>query len=60
LWTTSDSKIVQNFKNMCKNLLVLNLTNEGDDLILYTDAAISTRVQYSKSKREKKIYKYYS
>jgi len=37
--TTNDSKIVQNFKNMCKNLPVLNLPNEEDDLILETDAS---------------------
>ena len=38
-WTANDSKIVQNFKKMCKNLLVLNLPNEGDDLILEIDAS---------------------
>ena len=37
--TPSDSKIVQNFKKMCKNLPILNLPNEGDDLILKTDAS---------------------
>ena len=33
-WTTNDSKIVQNFKKMCKNLPVLNLPNDENDLIL--------------------------
>jgi len=39
-WTRNsiDTKIVQNFKKMCKNLPVLNLPNEEDDLILETDA----------------------
>jgi len=37
-WTTY-SKIVQNFKKMCKNLPVLNSPNEGDDLILQTNAS---------------------
>jgi len=34
-----DTKIVQNFKEMCKNLPFLNLSNEGDDLVLETDAS---------------------
>jgi len=38
-WTSNDSKIFQNFKKMCKNLRILNLLNEGDDLILETDAS---------------------
>ena len=33
------SKIVQNFKKMCKNLHVLNLPNEENNLILETDAS---------------------
>jgi len=37
--TPSDSKIVQNFKNMLKNIPVLNLSNEGGDLILETDVS---------------------
>ena len=41
-WSTNDSKIIQNFKKMCKNLPVLNLL------------AMSTGVRYSKSKKEKK------
>ena len=32
-------KIVQNFKKMCKNLSVLNLPNEGNDLVHETDAS---------------------
>ena len=38
-WTTNDTKIVQNFKKMCKNLPVLNLPNEENDLLLETDAS---------------------
>jgi len=38
-WTSNDRKIVQNFKKMYKNLPVLNLPNEEDDLILETDAS---------------------
>jgi len=38
-WTFNDTKIVQNFKKMCKNLLVLNLPNEEDGLIFETDAS---------------------
>jgi len=33
----NDSKIVQNLQYMCKNLPVLNLLNEKDDLILEID-----------------------
>ena len=36
--TASDSKIIENFKKMCKNLAILNLPNKGDNLILETDA----------------------
>ena len=52
-WTPGDSKIVQNFKKMYKNLHVLNLPNEGDDLILRQTPTMSIGVQYSKSKKEK-------
>ena len=38
---------------MCKNLLVINLSNEGDDLVLEKKPTISTGVRYSKSKQEK-------
>ena len=31
IWTSNDTKIVQNFKKMCKNLSVLNFPNEEDD-----------------------------
>jgi len=37
-WTTNDSKVVQNLKKMRKNVHVLNLPNEENDLILETDA----------------------
>ena len=36
-WITSDSKIVQNFKKICKNLHILNLSNKGDDFVLEID-----------------------
>jgi len=39
IWTSNDIKIGQNFKKICKNLPVLNLPNEEDDLILETDAS---------------------
>jgi len=39
IWMSNDTKIMQNFKKMCKNLPVLNLPNEEDDLILETDAS---------------------
>ena len=38
-WTCSDSRIVPNFKKICKNLPVLNFSNETDDLILKIDAS---------------------
>ena len=38
-WIPSDSKIIQNFKKMCKILHVLSFPNNGDDLILETDAS---------------------
>jgi len=37
--TPNDSKIVQNFKKMHKNLPILNFPNEGDDLVLEMDAS---------------------
>ena len=39
IWTTNNTKIVQNFKKMCKNLPVLNLPNKGNDLVLETNAS---------------------
>ena len=39
IWTINDTKIVQNFKRMCKNLAVLNLPNEGDDLVFEIDVS---------------------
>jgi len=39
IWTSSDTKIVQNFEKRCKNLYVLNLPNEENDFILETDAS---------------------
>ena len=38
-WTTSNSKVVQNFKKIYKNLHVLNLHNEDADLIFETNAS---------------------
>ena len=59
-WTPSDSKIVQNFKKICKNLLVLILSNEEDDLILETDASNEHWSTVLKIKEREKLYKYYS
>ena len=45
---------------MCKNLPVLNLPNEGDDLVIGTDAS---NVQWNavlKIKKEEELCKYYS
>ena len=39
IWTSSDLKIVQNFKKIYKNLLVLDLPNKGNSLILKTDVS---------------------
>ena len=38
---------------MCENLPILNLPNEGDDLIFETNASNEQKVRYSKSKKEK-------
>jgi len=59
-WTPSDSKIVQNFKKMCKNLPVLNLPNEEDDLILETDASNEHWSAVLKIKEGEKLCKYCS
>ena len=32
-WNPSNSKVVQNFKKLCKKVSMLNLANECDDLI---------------------------
>ena len=59
-WSTNDSKIVQNFKKMCKNLPILNLPNEGDDLILETNANNQHWSVILKIKERKKLCKYCS
>ena len=43
---------------MCKNLLVLNLPNEGDDLILETDASDEHWSAVLKIKEGEKFCKY--
>jgi len=60
IWTSNDTKIVQDFKKMCKNLLVLNLPNEEYDLILETDASNEHWSVVLKIKEGEKLYKYYS
>ena len=45
---------------MHKNLLVLNLSNEGDDLILETNASNEYWSAVFKIKEGKKLCKYYS
>jgi len=59
-WTANDSKVVQNFKKMCKNLPVLNLPNEEDNLILETDASNEHWSAVFKIKEGEKLYKYCS
>ena len=54
IWITNDSKIVQNFKD------ILNLPNEGDDLILETDASNEHWSAILKIKEGEKFYKYCS
>ena len=39
IWTINDTKIIQNFKKICKNPPILNLPNKGDDLVLETDTS---------------------
>ena len=45
---------------MCKNLCVLNLPNEGDDLILETDASNEHWCAVFKFKKGEKLFKYCS
>ena len=59
-WTTNDSKIVQNFKKMCKNLPVLNLPNEGDNLILEIYVSNEHWSAVYKIKEGEKLCKYCS
>ena len=59
-WTTNDSKIVQNFKKMCKNLHILNLPGEKDDLVLETDASNEHWSAILNIKEGEKLCKYYS
>jgi len=56
----SDSNIIQNFKKICKNLHVLNFPNEGNDLVLETDAINEHWSTVLKIKDEEKLSKYYS
>jgi len=57
-WTINDTKIVQNFKKMCKSLPVLNLPNERDDLVLEIDASNEHWNTAFKIKEGKKLYRY--
>jgi len=57
--TPSDSKIVQNFKKMCKNLHVLNLSNEKDDSTLEINASNKHWSVALKIKEGEKLCKYY-
>ena len=61
-WTCNsiDTKIVQNFKKMCKNLPVLNLLNKEDDLILETDTNNEHWSAILKIKKGEKLCKYCS
>lgn len=59
-WTTNDSKIVQNFKKMYKNLHVLNLPNKGDDLIFETNVSNEHWSAVLKIKEGEKLCKYCS
>ena len=45
---------------MCKNLPILNLPNEGDDLILETDASNEHWSVVLKIKEGEKLCKYYT
>ena len=58
--TYNDSKIVQNFKKICKNLPGVNFPNEGYDLILKTDSSNDHCSAVLKIKEGEKLYKYYS
>ena len=60
IWTSNDTRIVQNFKKMCKNLPVLNLPNEENDLILETDASNEHWSAVLKIKEGEKLCKYCS
>ena len=59
-WTINETKIVQNFKKMYKNLPVLNLSNEKDDLILVTDTSNEHWSMVLKIKEGEKLCKYCS
>jgi len=59
-WNSIDTKIVQNLKKPCKNLLVLHLPNEEDDLILETEASNEHWSAVLKIKKGEKLCKYYS
>jgi len=59
-WNSIDTKILQNFKKMCKKIHVLNLPNEQNDLILGTDASNEHWSAVLKIKKGEKLYKYCS
>ena len=60
IWTSNDTKIVRNFKKMYKNLAVLDLPNEEDDLILETDASNEHWSTVLKIKEGEKLCQYCS
>ena len=58
IWTSSDTKIVKNFKRICKNLHILNFPNKEDDLILETNASNDHGSKIFKIKEEETLSKY--
>jgi len=58
IWTSSGTKIMQNIKKVCKNLLVVNLPNGKDDLILDIDANNEHGSAILKIKKGEKLCKY--
>jgi len=57
-WTPSNSKIVQHFKSLFKNLPVLNMPNERNDLILEIDVSHKHSSAVPKIKGMKNLCKY--
>jgi len=53
-------RLFKTSKKMCKNLPILNLPNEGDDLILETDASNEHWSAVLKIKEGEKLCKYCS
>ena len=53
-------RLFKTSKKKCKNLLILNLPNEGDDLVLETDAINEHWSAVLKIKEGEKLCKYCS